>query len=343
MSLVLTAVLLLGNAFFVGAEFALIASRRTALEAHADSRRVRWALSAMGQLPLMIAGVQLGITICTLGLGAVAEPAIAHLLEPLAHAVGLPEDFVHPVALIIALTFVTYMHTVFGEMVPKNLALAGPEKAVVWLGPPMLAFCAATRPLLLAMKALSSWILKLFKIEAAEAVKNTYTVDEFAGLISESQAGGLLEESDGARLSAAIELGQRHASDAMRPWAGVTTITDDTTNEKLEELACASGLSRFPVIARQGRRIRGFIHIKDVIGVDPADRARAIDPGRIRPLPAVPPDKSLGDLLLQMRRAAVHIVLVADSGSPVGIVTLDDILAALMGRQDVRGGSPDKP
>ncbi|GIG69820.1 hemolysin family protein [Phytomonospora endophytica] len=336
MSLVLTAVLLLGNAFFVGAEFALIASRRTVLETQTDSRRVRWALSAMGQLPLMIAGVQLGITICTLGLGAVAEPAIAHLLEPVAHAAGVPEGAVHPVALIIALTFVTYMHTVFGEMVPKNLALAGPERSVVWLGPPMLAFCAATKPLLVAMKALSAWILRLFKIEAAEAVKSTYTVDEFAGLISESQAEGLLEKSDHARLSAALELGQKHARDAMRPWAGVTTVTDDTGNETLEALACSSGLSRFPVIARQGRRIRGFVHIKDVINVDPAKRAKALDPGAIRPLPAVPPDRSLGDLLLQMRRAAVHIVLVAEGGAPLGIVTLDDVLAALVGR----AGSP---
>ncbi|HEY1175379.1 MAG TPA: CBS domain-containing protein, partial [Phytomonospora sp.] len=117
---------------------------------------------------------------------------------------------------------------------------------------------------------------------------------------------------------------------------GVTTVTDDATNETLEALACRSGLSRFPVIARQGRRIRGFVHIKDVINVGAGERATGLDPARIRPLPAVPPDRSLGDLLLQMRRAAVHIVLVAEGGAPLGIVTLDDVLAALVGR----AGSP---
>ncbi|GLZ77161.1 membrane protein [Actinorhabdospora filicis] len=330
MGLVVTLVLLIGNAFFVGAEFALIASRPTTLEPEAESsRRVRWALSAMGQLPTMIAGVQLGITICTLGLGAVAEPAIAHLLEPIAEWAGLPERMVHPVALIVALTFVTYMHTVFGEMVPKNLALAGPEKSVVWLGPPMLAFCAATKPLLVAMKAISAWILRRFGIEATESVKSTYTVDEFAGLISESQAEGLLEDADHARLSGALALGRSTAGEAMRPWASVVTVTDDLTNGDLEALAYRNDMSRFPVVARQGRRVRGFVHIKDVIG---ADRDARIADGVIRPLPVVARDRMLGDLLPQMRRAAVHIVLVAEAGAPLGIVTLDDVLEALVGR-----------
>lgn len=330
MSLIVTLVLLVGNAFFVGAEFALIASRPTTLTAEGESsRRVRWALSAMGQLPTMIAGVQLGITICTLGLGAVAEPAVAHLLEPVAHAVGLPERFVHPVALVVALTFVTYLHTVFGEMVPKNLALAGPEKSVVWLGPPMLAFCAATKPLLVALNAASAWILRRFGIEETEAVKSAYTVDEFAGLISESQAGGLLEESDHARLSGALTLGRSTAAEVMRPWTSVVTVTDDLTNGDLENLAYRNDLSRFPVVARQGRRIRGFVHIKDVLG---ADREAAIAAGEIRPLPVVRGDRMLGDLLPQMRRAAVHIVLVAEAGTPLGIVTLDDVLAAIVGR-----------
>src|SRR6185436_2608778 len=143
--LFLTALLLLGNAFFVGSEFALIASRRTAVEPlAATSKRARWALSAMNQIPLMIAGAQLGITICSLSLGAIAEPALAHLLERPFAAARLPEDAVHPVAFLLALGIVVFLHTVVGEMVPKNLALAGPERAVVWLGPFLYGFCLAT-------------------------------------------------------------------------------------------------------------------------------------------------------------------------------------------------------
>ncbi|MDT5025528.1 MAG: magnesium and cobalt exporter, family, partial [Micromonosporaceae bacterium] len=137
--LLVVILLLLGNAFFVGGEFSLIASRRTVVEPlAATSRRARAALSAMNQIPLMIAGAQLGMTICSLGLGAIAEPVLAHLLQVPFAAAGLPESAVHPVAFLFALGVVVFLHTVVGEMVPKNLTLAGPERAVLWLGPPML-------------------------------------------------------------------------------------------------------------------------------------------------------------------------------------------------------------
>src|SRR5689334_1941402 len=160
--LLIAILLLLGNAFFVGGEFSLIASRRTVIEPlAATSRRARTALRAMNEIPLMIAGAQLGVTICSLGLGALAEPALAHALEGPFHAAHLPERLVHPVALVLALGVVVFAHTVAGEMVPKNLTLASPERAVLWLGPPMYAFCIATKPLLVAMKWASRTILSL--------------------------------------------------------------------------------------------------------------------------------------------------------------------------------------
>src|SRR3712207_5011781 len=151
--LYVTVLLLIGNATFVGGEFALIASRRTALEPlAATSQRARWALSAINQIPLMIAGAQLGITICSLGLGAITEPALAHLLEAPFAAAGVPDRAIHPVAFVLALGVVVFLHTVVGEMVPKNITLAGPETSALWLGPAMLAFCVATKPLLVGLK-----------------------------------------------------------------------------------------------------------------------------------------------------------------------------------------------
>src|SRR5262245_19020304 len=129
--------LLLCNGFFVGAEFALIASRRTVVEPlAATSRRARAALRAMKQIPLMVACAHRGITICSRGLCALAEPALAHLLVRPFQAVGLPPGAVHPIAFLLALGIVVYLHTVIGEMVPKNLTLAGPERTALWLGPP---------------------------------------------------------------------------------------------------------------------------------------------------------------------------------------------------------------
>src|SRR5258705_4899397 len=248
--------LLLGNAFFVGGEFSLIASRWTMVEPlAATSRRAGTALSAMNQIPLMIAGAQLGITICSLGLGAIAEPALAHLLEKPFAAVGLPGSAVHPVAFLLALGVVVFLHTVVGEMVPKNLTLAGPEQAVVWLGPPMLWFCTATKPILIAMKWCSKTILRIWGIEAADAVKTVYNAEELANLVTQARTEGLLDPEEHARISGALALHARTAGDAMRPWAEVTTVSEDVSPASLEVLATLTGRSRFPVVHRGTRRV----------------------------------------------------------------------------------------
>jgi CBS domain containing-hemolysin-like protein len=328
--LLATIALLLGNAFFVGGEFALIASRRTVVEPLAvTSRRARAALSAMNQIPLMIAGAQLGITICSLGLGAIAEPALAHLIEGPFDALALPPSAVHPVAFIIALIVVVWMHTVIGEMVPKNVTLAGPEQAVLWLGAPMLAFCTATKPLLIAMKWASKTILRLWGIEAADAVKTVYTAEELANLVTQARTEGLLDPEEHARIHGALALQSRTAGDAMRPWSEVTTVTEDVSPASVEVLATRTGRSRFPVVHRGSRHVTGFVHVKDVLGATGPERREPITAALIRPLGVVPPERSLADLLLAMRRERRHIILVSDGGTPLGVITLHDVLGVI--------------
>jgi CBS domain containing-hemolysin-like protein len=330
--LLITVLLLLGNAFFVGAEFALIASRRTVIEPMAaTSRRARLTLSAMNQIPLMIAGAQLGITICSLGLGAIAEPALAHLLEAPFHAVGVPASAAHPVAFVLALVIVVYLHTVIGEMVPKNITLAGPESAALWLGPAMLAFCVATKPLLVALKWTSRQVLRLWRVPATDAVKTVFTAEELAGLVSQARTEGLLDAEEHARITGALALHQRTASAAMRPWSKVTTVAEDVSPASLEVLATRTGRSRFPVVQRSTRRVLGFVHVKDILGYEGESRRAPIPPDVIRRLTVVPPDRSLADLLLAMRRERQHMVLVSDGRAPLGVVTLDDVLGAVVG------------
>ena len=337
MTVLVVLLLLLGNGFFVAAEFALIASRHTVVEPLAvTSKRARWALMAMNDIPLMIAGAQLGITICSLGLGAVAEPALAHLLEVPFAAVGLPGAAVHPVAFLLALVVVVFMHTALGEMVPKNLTLAGPERVVVWLGPPMLWFCQATRPLLVAMKWISRQLLRIWRIEGVDAVKTVYTAEELASLVAESRTEGLLEAEEHARIAGALALHQRTAADALRLWAQVVTIPEDASPASVEVLATRTAHSRFPVVARESRRVLGFLHIKDVLGYTGAARRAPVPADAIRPLAAVPPDRTLADLLLYMRRERCHIVLVTDGKQPIGVVTLEDVLTAVVGTPAVR-------
>ena len=337
--LLVTAALLLGNALFVGGEFALIASRRTALEPLAvTSRRARWALSAMNQIPLMIAGAQLGITICSLGLGAIAEPAVAHLLEGPFAAAGMPENAVHPVALVIALGIIVFLHTVVGEMVPKNITLAGPERSALILGPFMLVFCTATRPVLTAMRWAARTVLGLWKIESTDAVKTVFTAEELAGMVTQARSEGLLGTEQYERIHAALGLNDRTAADTLRPWSGVTTVADDASPATIEALSTRSGRSRFPVVQRESRRVLGFVHVKDVLGYEGAQRRLPIPAEIIRPLAVVPPDRSLADLLLTMRRDRRHIVLVSEGRRPLGVIALDDVLHAVVGEPSTRTG-----
>ena len=328
--LLVALLLLAGNGFFVGSEFALIASRRTVVEPlAATSRRARAALTAMDQIPLMIAGAQLGITVCSLGLGAIAEPALAGLLEAPFEALGLPDSARHPVAFLLALVVVVFLHTVVGEMVPKNLTLAGPEEAVMWLGPPMLWFCIATKPLLVAMKWAAKSILRIWSIEAVDAVKTVYTAEELANLVTQARTEGLLDAEEHARIRGALALQSRTAGDVMKPWVEVTTVAEDVSPASLEVLAIRTGRSRFPVVHRGTRRVIGFVHVKDVLGsVGPA-RREPIAADVIRPLSVVAADQVLADLLIAMRRESRHIVLVTDGRVPLGMVTLHDVLGVI--------------
>ncbi|MBN1174514.1 MAG: DUF21 domain-containing protein [Micromonosporaceae bacterium] len=333
-SLLVALLLLLGNAFFVASEFALIAARVTVIEPMArTSRRARAALRAMRTIPIMIAGAQLGITICSLGLGAVAEPAIAHLFTGPFTMLGLPEAAVHPAALVISLIIVVYAHTVVGEMVPKNLTLAGPERAVLWLGPVMLAFCVATKPVLVTMRWAAKAVLALWGMETTDAVKTVFTAEELASLAIQARTEGLLDPEEEARITGALALSRRTAADALRPWSEVTTVMSDMSPASLEVLAAQVRRSRFPVIEPSTRKVLGFVHVKDILGITGKQRRLPISPELIRPLPIVPPDRTLADLLLAIRKDRRHMVLVSCGQAPLGVVTLDDVLAVVVNNE----------
>src|SRR3954447_3369192 len=183
-ALLLAALLIAGNGFFVAAEFALLAARQTKLTGLAESsRRARSALRASQRLPLMISGCQFGITICSLGLGAVAEPAVAVLLEPVFAAVGLPEAMLHPLAFALALLITSVLHMMLGEMVPKNVALAGPERAAMLLAPPLLGFIRIFRPVIVGLTAAAAAVLRLVRVPPVEEGEDSYTAEQVAGLV----------------------------------------------------------------------------------------------------------------------------------------------------------------
>ncbi len=331
-ALILGIVLLLGNAFFVGAEFALVSARRTQIEPRAQqgSAFARSTLRAMEQVSLVMAGAQLGITVCSLGLGAVAEPALAHLLEPIAHAVGLPESWLHPVAFALALTIVVYLHVVLGEMVPKNLALAGPERAALVFGPPMMVVVTVIRPVVWLLNAIANGVLRLVRIEPRDEVSSSFTREQVEAMVDESHAEGLLEEGEYARLAGALVFNSRTVADVMLPSDALQTVPRGARASEVEAVCAETGFSRFPVVS-DGDLV-GYLHIKDVLHPDPHGRARVVEDKWIRSFATVRPTDTLVMALQTLQQKGAHMARVVDeNGRVAGVATLEDVIEELVG------------
>jgi CBS domain containing-hemolysin-like protein len=333
--LALTAAVLLlaGNAFFVGAEFALVSTRREQLEplAAEGSKRARKALQASRQLSLMMSGAQLGITVCSLGLGAVGEPAVAHLIEKPFEAAGMPDQLLHPVAFALALTIVVGLHMVLGEMVPKNIALAGPVRSALWLGPPLLAVVNALRPLIALLNGLSNVVLrKVVHVEPQDEAGSAFTADQVADLIAESHREGLLDDDEQELLSSTVGLHKRTAAQVLLPLATLVTVNGDESAGRVEELSVTTGFSRFPVLG--DNRLSGYVHVKDIITSGQAAH-EPLDSRTVRRLAQVDPQQPLAEVLSAMQAEGAHMAAVVGAdGAPVGVVTLEDVLEELVGQ-----------
>ncbi|MFE1773191.1 hemolysin family protein [Streptomyces sp. NPDC059008] len=329
--LLIGALTLITNAFFVAGEFALISVRRSQIEpaARKGNRRARTALWGLEHLSAMLATAQLGITVSSLVLGAVAEPAIAHLLEPPFHAIGVPAALIHPIAFVIALTLATYLHMLIGEMVPKNIALAAPAPTALLLGPPLVALTRALRPFVFGINAFANALLRLLKVEPKDEVASVFTDDELARLVKDSSAAGLLDPEDGERLQDALELGTRPVGEVMVPLDRVVTVGHDITPQGLERAAAANGFSRLPVTG-PGEAILGYLHIKDALGAD--DRTQPFPRTSLHPITKVALDTPLDDTMTAMRAAGTHLAAVTgNKGTVIGFVTMEDVLGELVG------------
>jgi CBS domain containing-hemolysin-like protein len=327
-------VLLAGNAFFVGSEFALMSVRRTKIEPKAadGSRIARTTLRAMEDLTSVIAAAQFGITVCSLGLGAVAEPALAALIEPALHSLHVPGSWLHPIAFTLAMSCVVYLHVVLGEMVPKNLALAGPDRAAMVFGPPMVFLVTVLKPIVVGLNALADVCVRLLKIEPKNEVASTFTHEEVEALVDESRAEGLLEEQEYERLSGALGFTSRTVQDVLLPLESLQSVRRGARATDVEEICAETGYSRFPVVGDDGTLL-GYLHIKDVLQADTSSgRARLVEDKYIRPFANVRATDKLVRGLQQLQRQGSHMArVVDDAGRVIGVATLEDVIEELVG------------
>ncbi len=334
-SLLVLVALLLGNAFFVAAEFALVSARVDQLEPRADagSARAKKTLAAMRNVSQMMAGAQLGITLCSLGLGAVGEPAVAHLIEAPLHALHVPDALLHPIALVIALSIVTVLHMVLGEMVPKNITIAGPDRAALALGPPLAAFTRLLRPVIWFFNTIANAFVRLFGVTPTDEVAASFDETEISSMVTQSQQEGLLGSEVGQLAAGALSFEQHTVEDVLLPMDDVVTVPRSTTPRQLEAVVAEHGFSRYPVRDEDGRLV-GFVHVKDVLGVDAGGRDRPIPDEHITPLVPLAPNSTLPEVLTEMRAQGAHLGGVVADRHTVGLVALEDVLELLIG--DVR-------
>ncbi|MGH3978712.1 MAG: hemolysin family protein [Pseudonocardiaceae bacterium] len=331
-ALLVALLLLAANAFFVGAEFSLISARRDRLEPLAERGviRARTVIRASESLSLMLAAAQLGITCSSLGLGALGEPAVAHQLEKVFDPLGVPAVLLHPIAFVIALGIVTVAHILIGEMVPKNIAIAGPERTALWLVPVLVGWMRLMRPVIAALNWVANHVLRAFKIEPKDELDTAYTPDELANLIADSSREGLLDSQEQRRLTQTLSTVERSVADVLVPIERVTTVPGEPVLGDLERAVTATGFSRFPL--RAGGELIGYLHVKDVLGLAGKPPDTPVPPSVLRPLPDVPAEAKLDEALAGLRRSRSHLArAVAGDGRTVGVVALEDLVEEYVG------------
>ncbi|MFF9489409.1 hemolysin family protein [Streptomyces sp. NPDC014676] len=330
MALFVTVLLLIGSGFFVAAEFALVAAKRHRMEKAAAEGRpgARAALAGMRELSLMLAGAQLGITVCTLGLGSVSKPAISHELDPLLHRLGLPSALSYGVAFAVAMTVVVFLHMVVGEMAPKSWAIAHPERSAMLLSPPFRAVVKAVRPLLSVLNRMSNALVRLCRVTPRDELAPVHDREQLTRLVAESERLGLISETDSELLTRSLTEPQTPVRELQVPASGIVSVDGGADVDEI--LRVAAERDRTRLLVREHGTVLGAVHARDAVVARARGRAagaRAL----ARPVPELTDDATVADAIDLLRRHRASLAVVRDgSGQLTGMVSLDDLLARFL-------------
>ncbi|MEV7472783.1 hemolysin family protein [Pseudarthrobacter oxydans] len=326
------AVLLLGNAFFVAAEFAVMSARRSQIEplAEAGSKRAQTTLRAMENVSLMLACAQLGITVCSLLILLVAEPAIHHLLAVPLETLGLPKQVADVAAFAVALMLVTFLHVTFGEMVPKNISVSVADKAALLLAPPLMFVARLVHPVISVLNWSANHILKLLRIEPKDEVNSSFTLEEVQSIVQESTRHGLVDD-DAGLITGALEFSEYTAADIMVPLEKLVMLRAATTPVEFEKAVSRTGFSRFPMLDEDDM-LYGYLHVKDVLSIPEQAYERPIAESRIRSLANLALDDEIEKAMSVMQRTGSHLArVIGPDGNTKGVLFLEDVIEQLVG------------
>ncbi|HEU4700542.1 MAG TPA: hemolysin family protein [Gemmatimonadales bacterium] len=335
LGLVSVVLLVLANAFFVAAEFALVGARRTRLDemARAGDGKAKLARKAVHHLDRYISATQLGITLASLGLGWVGEPALAHLIQNA--FTWLPGTAAaiatHSVASAVAFAIITVLHIVLGELVPKAVALLHPELVASWVAAPLMGFGWVMAAPIAVLNGTANRLLTLFGINPPGETERLHSPEELRMLVEQSEEGGSLLQEDARLLEGVFEFSEKTAQEVMTPRTDIIGFESDVTVEEAADAAAEAKRSRYPVYTDSLDDIVGVVHTKDVLTAlrrHPGATVRTI----MRPPLFVPGTREVEDVLADMKRLKTHLAIVLDEyGGTAGLVTMEDLLEEIVG------------
>ena len=322
-------ILLISNAFFVGSEFAVIAARRAQIEplAQEGNKAAKVTLKAMEQVSLMLATAQLGITVSSILILVVAEPSIQRLMMPLFELIGVDYQTGYTLSFLVALVLVTYLHVVFGEMIPKNLAIAIPDRMSLILAPMLYGVSVAFRPIVLSLNLLSNVILRLLGVTPRDEANTAFTLDQVEDIVETSTREGVLSDTSGT-LSNTFDFTEKKVGDIYWPMEKLIVLDQSSAASDVQQAVAKHGFSRYPL--SESGRVVGYIHVKDILELEKIDAS--IPKEVIRPMVSLPESMDLEDALASMRKSGAHIARTFNStGELTGALFLEDIIEELVG------------
>jgi CBS domain containing-hemolysin-like protein len=326
--------MILLNGLYVAYEFAILTAKRSTFGAPdvAGRRTSRAALASMSDLSMHLAGAQLGITATSLVLGYVGEPAFATVIEAGLGSL-VSESVARGVGIVASLTIVVFLHLVVGEMVPKNIALAAPDAAMRWLVLPYRAYLAVVRPFVMALNGMANLGCRLIGVEPTDELVAVHSVSELAVIVTHSSEGGAIEADEAELLTGALAFAQRPVGEVAAALSDLTVLRLGATVAQAERVVMASGRERVPIGGTDpARPLIGYVHARDLLAVDPALRSAPIPTDLVRQMAIVRSDRSLVEVLRALRRVRRQLALVVENGEPIGIVSVEDVISALMTR-----------
>jgi CBS domain containing-hemolysin-like protein len=324
------------NAFFVAAEFSVVRSRRSRLEAmaRAGDAKARLVLKATSSLARLLSASQFGITLASIGIGALAEETLSSAFQeyfatlPLLVNIGARAGF----GTICAMAIVTYGHVVFGELAPRGATIVNPERVSRWLVPGLVAFAWITQPFTWVLNRSAELVLKPFGLKPGSAEENVHSADELRILVEQSQEGGVLERQDAALIEGVFEFSEKNAREVMTPRTEIDALDIESNLDDAVQLVIESQRSRYPVYEETIDNIVGLVLAKDLIPVLRHQPTAFTISTIMRPVHVVPGSREVEEVLADFKRLKEHMAVVLDEyGGTAGIVTMEDLLEEIVG------------